>query len=165
MILVSTMVPGGGIEPPWNCFRRILSPLPRSGKFSPCCVQSNLRRTAGEVLCSSVRVGEVCSSIGIRPFLHVCSTLIRSRLISQRDIDDLSRSESPLQKQIPQDAWDTQMCAPCERDSPNRFRSTRSVGRQAGIPFRNRYRPWLDDTGAPMGAGKNSCGTPKSRAR
>src|SRR6202000_3166463 len=21
------MVPGGGIEPPWNCFRRILSPL------------------------------------------------------------------------------------------------------------------------------------------
>ena len=27
VILVFKMVPGGGIEPPWNCFRRILSPL------------------------------------------------------------------------------------------------------------------------------------------
>src|ERR1700733_15791908 len=27
MILVFKVVPGGGIEPPWNCFRRILSPL------------------------------------------------------------------------------------------------------------------------------------------
>ena len=25
VILVFKMVPGGGIEPPWNCFRRILS--------------------------------------------------------------------------------------------------------------------------------------------
>jgi hypothetical protein len=25
--LVFKMVPGGGIEPPWNCFRRILSPI------------------------------------------------------------------------------------------------------------------------------------------
>jgi hypothetical protein len=34
MILVFKMVPGGGIEPPWNCFRRILSPLRPSLPFA-----------------------------------------------------------------------------------------------------------------------------------